>query len=248
MSSKSGAYITTRYAPSLSRHDVSTIVDWFKSDLGSKEAQAKLGIAYKTMFDCKKPGSHSRDTTKQKILSKAWEDYPYQTLDLLLNKVVQNFVDLYQYYVSYVYEQAIVDEPDTFPLSLKRLEMVMSKLEDLYTALDMSNNTLIINNVNLKAKELGVPEIQRRLEQMSPLEVAEKFNNSIRQMKQTQDSIAKIALDNDLPVDAMEQLSLASGRIEGSPPPFNGEYPSLRLEQRAPLGSFVFSKDGSRDG
>lgn len=151
--------LASKYADLLQGSDIVELFDTLGKLHGSiSKAARACGLERKTIYDWKrKAGSEElKPGTKRKVVTALLEQVPEKTLAFMLERVASQAQELFDIYISTVYENTISEtEPEEFSLKAEELRHLTEKFGALIAGRRESEISGMLRQISQKAKQLG---------------------------------------------------------------------------------------------
>lgn len=221
------SYIVEKYAGILTKEDISQLFGALAEELqgNRSEAARQCGLTGKATYDWEKV-TYIKLETKQKVLAACLRTDFLGTVEYLLRRSNDRTVDILRTILSAVYTEAMeTNSRDQFRILLDRFNLLRNKHRGLIKDQIEDEAADMVWYMGQKASELGIPQPEKSLEDVSLTEWLEAFPVIVEAYVEEPQQAYTLAKTLDLPEKSIEILwpsfeKLRPGRLTTRAEPF----------------------------
>lgn len=202
------SYITKRYAPLLTKYDVRKLFNWLRDAYGSIAKAARVtGVQRKTAYDWDTLKEEVRLETKLKVLEQSMKLDENRTLEFLIRKTDNNFKEVLQHYLRYIYENSMkANSKEDFSNYINLFHSIQKN----YRGAIFDNQPDEIEEMNkalaARAKEFQIDLVEPPVRLIRPEILADKILALLKVIETNKLKVEEIRKSFDLPSELVDNI------------------------------------------
>lgn len=170
-------YLVDRYSSSLTKYDVLELFRRLEEKKGNKTTATKeADIQRKTVWDWVHNTKDIKEATKRKVLQASLKTDLYGTIDFLVRKNATDYNEILQRCIYMIFENMIsLNEASEFQRRISQFEEYLRSNAGAISDIKTIPIEEMIDSVNQKASSLGVEEIAKDINFISPQRLSQKI-------------------------------------------------------------------------